>query len=309
MRSTSFASPTELDALTSTASPGRTIDSSASVASSTFDARSSETCRRPSRPAGASRRRSGSARSTCASSTAGARPAWSASLCSPSSRIGPSTAIRRVDIALRAEALERRGHRGRICVVAFVDQQHSPPSIRSCGARRALRARRGRRVRGRRRATSSPTASTAASTASALETQCSPRCEMVKVSSRSRSAAVIRLPPVSAATAWIGVDVGIAAAEGDDLVGMAPRRLHQPVAMRSVVRNDGDAVRLEAFEDFRLGVRDRFFRTEIFDVRGGMAVMSATWGGPAASAQRSRPDGSCPFRAPQTRRRAACARG
>ena len=43
-RSTSFASPTELDALTSTASPGRThARSSASVASSTLATRSSAT--------------------------------------------------------------------------------------------------------------------------------------------------------------------------------------------------------------------------------------------------------------------------
>src|SRR6185295_20205562 len=42
MRSTSFASPTELDALTSTASPGCSRARSASVASSTLLTRSSE---------------------------------------------------------------------------------------------------------------------------------------------------------------------------------------------------------------------------------------------------------------------------
>ena len=41
----------------------------------------------------------------------------------PSSRIAPSTAIRRPAHLLLAEHLQRRRHRGRIGVVAFVDQQ------------------------------------------------------------------------------------------------------------------------------------------------------------------------------------------
>ena len=65
-----------------------------------------------------------------------------------------------------------------------------------------------------------------------------------------------------------GVDVGIAAAEGDDAVGMAARRLDQPVAVRRVVGDDGDAVGLEPFEDLGLGVGDRLFRAEILDMRG-----------------------------------------
>ena len=39
-----------------------------------------------------------------------------------------------------------------------------------------------------------------------------------------------------------GMDVGIAAAEGDDPVGMAPRGFDQPVAVRRVVRDDRNAV-------------------------------------------------------------------
>ena len=63
------------------------------------------------------------------------------------------------------------------------------------------------------------------------------------------------------------VDVGVAAAEGDDPVGMAPRRLHQPVAVRRVVGDDRDAVGLEPFENLRLGIGDRLFRAEVLDVR------------------------------------------
>src|SRR5581483_7074774 len=76
MLSTSFASPTLLLAFTSTASPARTIRRSASVAPSTLSTRSTET-RSPS--ASSSGRISSPiriSRSTCASSTEGARPAW-----------------------------------------------------------------------------------------------------------------------------------------------------------------------------------------------------------------------------------------
>ena len=118
-------------------------------------------------------------------------------------------------------------------------------------------------------ATSAPSASTAASTASALGTQCSPRCEMVKVSSRSSKAALIRLPPRSRDHGMDRVDVGIAAAEGDDLPGMTPSGFHQPVAMGRVVGDDGDALGLEAGENLRLGIGDRVFRPEILDVGGG----------------------------------------
>ena len=96
------------------------------------------------------------------------------------------------------------------------------------------------------------------------------------------------------------VDVGIAAAEGDDLVGMPPRGLDQPVAMRRVVGEDRDAVGLEPVENLRLGVGDRLFRAEILDMRGGdrgdQRDMRADL---ARSAPRSRRHCSCPFRAPR----------
>ena len=64
------------------------------------------------------------------------------------------------------------------------------------------------------------------------------------------------------------VDVGVAAAEGDDPFGVAARGLDEPVAVRAIVGDDCDPVRLEALENLGLGVGDRFFRTEVFDVRG-----------------------------------------
>src|SRR6185437_1019866 len=74
-RSTSLASPTEFEAFTSTASPGRIIRISASVASSTLDTRSKEMlptiCSASGRISSPIRIR----RSTCASRTAGASPA------------------------------------------------------------------------------------------------------------------------------------------------------------------------------------------------------------------------------------------
>ena len=66
-----------------------------------------------------------------------------------------------------------------------------------------------------------------------------------------------------------GVDVGVAAAEGDGPVGMAARGLDQPVAVRRVVGNDRDAVGLEPLENLGLGVGDRFLRAEILDMRRG----------------------------------------
>src|SRR5690242_21158358 len=95
MLSTSLASPTELEALTRTASPGRTMRRSASVASSTEDTRSREMLPITFSASGRISSPIRMSSSTCAARTAGARPAWSSALCSPSSRIGPSTAIRR----------------------------------------------------------------------------------------------------------------------------------------------------------------------------------------------------------------------
>src|SRR5438105_21371 len=66
-----------------------------------------------------------------------------------------------------------------------------------------------------------------------------------------------------------GMDVSIAAAEGDDRVRVAPRRLEQPVAVGAVVWQDGGAVRLQPFENLGLGVGDRLLRAERLDMRRG----------------------------------------
>src|SRR3954470_24364458 len=95
-RSTSLASPIELLALTSTASPGRSRRISDSVASSTVEARSMSTAPQSASDSGRMSSPIRIRRSTRAPTTAGARPAWSASACSPSSRIAPNTAIRRL---------------------------------------------------------------------------------------------------------------------------------------------------------------------------------------------------------------------
>src|SRR6185369_7190127 len=95
-RSTSFASPTELDAFTSTASPGWRVRIKVSVASSTSSARSSASLPTTCSASGFISSPSRIRQSMLAPSTAGASAAWSAALCSPSSRIGPSTAIRRL---------------------------------------------------------------------------------------------------------------------------------------------------------------------------------------------------------------------
>src|SRR5918993_2844040 len=55
--------------------------------------------------------------------------------------------------------------------------------------------------------------------------------------------------------------------ERQDLIRIAPRRADQPVAVRRVVRHDRNAARLQAFEDFALGVRDRLFGAEVLDMR------------------------------------------
>src|SRR6185369_3919207 len=64
------------------------------------------------------------------------------------------------------------------------------------------------------------------------------------------------------------MNVRIAAAECDDLFGTPARCLHEPVAILAVVRNDGDAPRLQPLEDLGLGIGDRLFGAEILDVRG-----------------------------------------
>src|SRR5258708_7673688 len=62
------------------------------------------------------------------------------------------------------------------------------------------------------------------------------------------------------------MDVGIAAAEGNDPVGTAPRGLYQPVPVRGVVGNDGDAFSFQSFENLGLGVGDCRFGAKIFDM-------------------------------------------
>ena len=107
-----------------------------------------------------------------------------------------------------------------------------------------------------------------------------------------------------------GVNVGIAAAEGDDPVGVAPRGLDQPVAVRRVVGEDRDAVGLEALEDLGLGVGDRLFRAEVLDMRRGDGGDQRDVGADLAG---QRGDLACVvhahFEHRITRRRAASARG
>ena len=161
-RSTTRARPTEFDALTSTASPGRSIRSTASAASSASSAR--VTCT-PSverfARAGAFPRRPGPARRPWRRRSDGARPAWSvvavrAELAHRAEHRDPP-----LDAAFAAEALDRRRHRRRIGVVAFVDHQRLAAADRDPVALAAALqpAKVGQRQR-RRRATSAPSAST-----------------------------------------------------------------------------------------------------------------------------------------------------
>ena len=205
--STRRASPTEFDALTSTASPGcsigqqrsrrlvdvlrrrstATLPTSASASGAHFLADQDQPVdlRRRSRP--------------------GRAPAWSASLCAPSSRIGPSTAIRRSAPLFGAEApaASRPSRPDWRCSFRRSAAASPPPTCETrCRSPRPLSPPMSASA-SPATATSAPSASTAASTASAFDTQCSPRCDTVKVSSRSSSDAVIRLPPCSARTAWI----------------------------------------------------------------------------------------------------------
>src|SRR4051812_25111779 len=94
-RSTSLASPIEFDAFTRTPSPGLRACDSRSAASSTLSAKSTSTAPPSAFASGAISSPIKINRSTRALSTSAARAPWSASLCSPSSRMGPSTAMRR----------------------------------------------------------------------------------------------------------------------------------------------------------------------------------------------------------------------
>src|SRR3982751_1560641 len=60
-----------------------------------------------------------------------------------------------------------------------------------------------------------------------------------------------------------GMHVGVAAAEGDDAIGVPACGLHQAIAMWRVVGNDRDAVSFQSREDLRLGIGDRLLRPEI----------------------------------------------
>src|SRR4029079_7928174 len=66
-----------------------------------------------------------------------------------------------------------------------------------------------------------------------------------------------------------GMNIRIAAAEGDDAVSAPPSGLQQAVAMRGVVRKDRNPAWRQPLEDFRVGVGDRLLRSEILDMRGG----------------------------------------
>src|SRR4051794_36839590 len=66
-----------------------------------------------------------------------------------------------------------------------------------------------------------------------------------------------------------GVDVSVTGSEGDDAVGAPPSRLHETVAVRRVVGNDRNPIRLKPLEDFSLGLGDRLDRAEILDMRRG----------------------------------------
>ncbi len=123
--------------------------------------------------------------------------------------------------ARRAEHRQRRAHRGGVGVVALVDHQRarrSPTGDRK--RRRAPRARPSRPARvpparGRRRPHRPPPAPPAS-----CDTQCSPGCEMVKLSSRSPTRAVTNVPPLPRRIASSARDIGaLVQAEGDD-----PRR-------------------------------------------------------------------------------------
>ena len=251
MRSTSSASPTRVarldqhrvagtdDAPRARRSPRRRV---ATRSTATLPSSASRAGPSPRRPGSGDRR---ARRAPRARGRRGARRC-----ASPSSRIGPSTAMRRARLFSAPRLVERRRHRSRIGVVAFVDQQRlaavdcDPVPLaaaleaahvgqREAGERdiAAGRLDRGQHARAR----STPNARRG--------------CEMVKVSSRSSRAALIRLPPPSALTAWTAWTSASPRAEGDDPLGVAARGLDQPVAVRRVVGDDRDAAGLEPVEN------------------------------------------------------------
>ena len=134
-----------------------------------------------------------------------------------------------------AEALEGRRHRGRIGIVALVDQQRlAAGELERMALAAALEARHvGEREPGRRD----------------VGAQRLDRCQHGKRVGHPMLAALRdgegqltlqkrRADQTGAALRDHGmhrVDVGIAAAEGDDLLCMPPRGLHQAVAMGRVV--------------------------------------------------------------------------
>ena len=95
----------------------------------------------------------------------------------PSSSMSPSTAIRRPRPGDRnaAEILDRGPHRGRVAVIALVDQdERARPAPAAPAARRVRRAACRSPSASAASARSAPSASTAASTASEFSTICLP---------------------------------------------------------------------------------------------------------------------------------------
>ena len=188
---------------------------------------------------------------------------------SPSSRIGPSTAIRRVDVALLAKRLQRRRHRRRIGVVAFVDQQ----DIAAAGAQPvALAAPLEPAHVGQREAGDGKVGADRLDRGQHGERV---RHPMVAALGDGEGQFAVDQPRGDQAAAIVGAhgvdrgDVGLAAAEGHDAPRMAPRGLEQAVALGRVLGDDRDAAGLEPLEDLGLGVGDRLDRAEMLDMRRG----------------------------------------
>ena len=155
---------------------------------------------------------------------------------------------------------ERRRHRGGVGVVAFVDQQHfAAVDLDQVALAAALQsAHVGEREAGDR--------DVAADRLDRGEDGQRVRHPMLAALRDGEGQLALEQRGADQAAAAFGrhgmdgMDVGIAAAEGDDAVGLAARGLDQPVAVRRVVGEDRDAVGLQALENLGLGVGDRFFR-------------------------------------------------
>ncbi len=268
IRSTSFASPIELDALTSTASPGRTSSASSSLASSALLARSTQPCRQrvlqrlhiladqdQMIDLGLAHR--------------GSKPrvklvGMFAELAHRAEHGDPP-----LDVALLSQRLQRRRHRRRIGVVAFVDQQimaafdRQPMALAAAleaahvgqrqagdcqvGAHRLDRRQHGQRIH-------HPMVAALGYGVGELALD-QPR--------RDQASAIAGTHRVDRA------NVGVAMAEGEGLIGIFARGSDQPVTVGRIIWDNCDALGLKPFEYLRLGVGDRLHRSEIFDMRRG----------------------------------------